>query len=258
MTCAAHRDAILDLARGVPMPAAIARAAEAHLSGCPSCEGELRRQRALTSALAVLASDPEGLPNAADLEARLVKRLVVEPAVASAGTSRPRDGARLAMAAAAVVLLLVGLWNWPLHRQRPEGATAGNAGAAERRPDAVLESPTPARPPAMTRAGEPAAPAAAAPNVTRRSRGHGRPVRAVSTVEFMTIPAAAGLPALESARIVRMQLPVAALPAYGVAMIPDASRTAVEADLLVGQDGQPRAIRLVSSRPASDTSRSRP
>jgi hypothetical protein len=42
-----------------------------------------------------------------------------------------------------------------------------------------------------------------------------------------------------------MQIPLTSLPAYGIEIAPDAKGTAVEADLLVGQDGQPRAIRLV-------------
>ena len=63
--------------------------------------------------------------------------------------------------------------------------------------------------------------------------------------DFMPVPDAAWLPQLESARIVRYQLPISALPAYGVPVIPDAARGAVTADLLIGQDGHARAIRLI-------------
>ena len=74
----------------------------------------------------------------------------------------------------------------------------------------------------------------------------------------MRIPSAVGLPELESGTVLRMELPLAALPEYGLDIAPDAMRTSVEADVLVGQDGQPRAIRLVgiSERVAQD-SRSR-
>jgi hypothetical protein len=68
------------------------------------------------------------------------------------------------------------------------------------------------------------------------------------TIEFLTLPTAIGLPRMESARIVRMELPVSALPAYGVAIAPDAPRTPVQAEFLIGQDGQARGIRLVSAR----------
>jgi hypothetical protein len=62
---------------------------------------------------------------------------------------------------------------------------------------------------------------------------------------FIALPAAAVLPEMESANIVRVSLPVAALPAYGVA-IGDLKQDVVEAELLVAQDGQARAIRFVS------------
>jgi len=62
----------------------------------------------------------------------------------------------------------------------------------------------------------------------------------------MALPAADRLPEFESGMIVRVELPVASLPAYGLEIVPDVARTPVKADVLVGQDGQPRAIRLVS------------
>ena len=64
-------------------------------------------------------------------------------------------------------------------------------------------------------------------------------------MEFVRIPSAIGLPELESGTVLRMELPLTALPEYGLDIAPDAMRTSVEADVLVGQDGQPRAIRLV-------------
>jgi hypothetical protein len=72
-----------------------------------------------------------------------------------------------------------------------------------------------------------------------------RPIQAVG---FVPIPSAEGLPEFESGQIVRLGIPVTALPNYGVE-IPPGSAAAVQADLLVGQDGQPRAIRLVKRTP---------
>ena len=62
---------------------------------------------------------------------------------------------------------------------------------------------------------------------------------------FVALPGAAVLPDIESADIVRVSLPVAALPAYGVA-IAGFRTESVEAELLVAQDGQARAIRFVN------------
>jgi hypothetical protein len=60
------------------------------------------------------------------------------------------------------------------------------------------------------------------------------------------VPSAARLPQFESGVIVRLSLPVAALPSYGVDISPASSGDAVEADVLVAQDGVARAIRLVN------------
>jgi len=72
---------------------------------------------------------------------------------------------------------------------------------------------------------------------------------------FVEVPGAAALPPMESGTIVRVALPVTALPAYGIQIIPDFDTYSVEADLLVAQDGMTRAIRLVDD---SQTSRSTP
>jgi hypothetical protein len=69
-----------------------------------------------------------------------------------------------------------------------------------------------------------------------------------STVEnFVALPNAVGLPALESGRIVRMEVPLTVLPAYGLEVVPDATPGPVQADFLIGQDGVPRAIRLAAN-----------
>jgi hypothetical protein len=60
------------------------------------------------------------------------------------------------------------------------------------------------------------------------------------------VPGAAGLPAMESGSLVRMDVPVSMLPALGLTP-PQANRTtSVKADLIVGQDGLTRAARLVN------------
>lgn len=66
--------------------------------------------------------------------------------------------------------------------------------------------------------------------------------------DFIALPGAAALPAFERGDIVRIEVPLISLPAYGIEILPDATPTIVPADLLVGQDGVPRAIRLVSDR----------
>ena len=63
---------------------------------------------------------------------------------------------------------------------------------------------------------------------------------------FVSIPYVAPLGRYERTEIVRMEVPVAALIAAGLPMrTPDAGARA-EADVIVGQDGRARAVRLIS------------
>lgn len=73
------------------------------------------------------------------------------------------------------------------------------------------------------------------------------PVVAVQPSGFVELPWSAGLPAFESGEIVRMEVPVASLPAYGIDISPGVGTRPLEADLLIGQDGFARAIRLVTN-----------
>ena len=59
------------------------------------------------------------------------------------------------------------------------------------------------------------------------------------------VPGAAALPEIESGSLVRIDLPVSALPALGI-MPPSGAVARVKADLIFGQDGLPRAVRLVN------------
>lgn len=71
-----------------------------------------------------------------------------------------------------------------------------------------------------------------------------RPIRPVVS-EFILLPGAATMPSLESGTLVRMDVPVAVLPSLGVK--PPVGRvTTVRVDLIVGQDGLARALRLVT------------
>ena len=110
------------------------------------------------------------------------------------------------LAAAAAVLIAVGLYPARTgHRDpRPDGSLAANAPAPSSVGEPLRETPGP----------------------------------------FVLVPGAAALPAMESGTLVRMDVPLALLPSYGVT--PPAGRTEpITADLIVAQDGLPRAIRLV-------------
>jgi hypothetical protein len=220
MTCQSHRQALLELARGVADVGA--GEAEAHVRACASCAAYLRRQRDLTAAVQALSADARNWTASSGVEKRLADAFATEQAVrpASTGHRVPDWRHALSTAAAVVIFMLAAAW-WsnptiaPGVQLAPHSEPAGDA----------------ARP---------------------QPPGHG--LEQVAAIEFVMIPAAAGLPPLESARIIRMEVPVSALPDYGLQVVSDGRRAAVEADLLVGQDGLARGIRLLPSQLAQDSS----
>ena len=73
----------------------------------------------------------------------------------------------------------------------------------------------------------------------------GAPLEPQPPSDFVIVPGAAALPPMESGELVRMDVEVSLLATLGVA--PPANRAArVRADVIVGQDGLPRAVRLVN------------
>ena len=77
---------------------------------------------------------------------------------------------------------------------------------------------------------------------TRRMAAPSQPRRYAS--EFVPWPNAEALPAFESGELLRLDLPSSMLSSLGLGS-PGSNVTAVTADVLVGQDGLARAVRLV-------------
>jgi hypothetical protein len=157
------------------------------------------------------------------------------------------------MAAAATLLLGAGaLAGWRLlQHPRP---VPGSAQAVT--PPAVSRPATPSVRPSTMAAGGPTV----RPSGARTTRLRPRPapkVPEIPPVEFVALPGAASLPRFESGSIVRVDLPLSSLAAYGVDISTSGGTGPVEADVLVGQDGEARAIRLVSNSSVSSFSRSR-
>jgi hypothetical protein len=279
MNCEALAEIILDMARGAAMPEAARLSVRRHMETCPSCAAEYARQRDLTTALQALAAEAQEWKAPAATEQRLLAAFAERLGPAAVAARQENDvpvGARVATsrwryALATAALLTLAVWGireagQPGNRRTDE--VPGKAGGSEATEDRAAAAAQARTPPAVSEHIDHAS--RTAPAVSERvdhasrtanaRRANPRPAnpRAASPVEFMRIPSAIGLPELESGTVLRMELPLAALPEYGLDIAPDAMRTSVEADVLVGQDGQPRAIRLVgiSERVAQD-SRSR-
>jgi hypothetical protein len=62
---------------------------------------------------------------------------------------------------------------------------------------------------------------------------------------FYPLPEADALPPLETAMVVRVQMPMASLRLMGLPVNEDSSVDPVQADVLLGQDGLARGVRLI-------------
>lgn len=239
MTCRDLDPDIVDLARNALSGPAAWRVRE-HVETCASCAARLERERLLTEAL----RDVDDAVPATRFD-RMEDDLLAAFAAQHPGPDRHRAAfaswraAHWLAAAAALVLAAAGWagWAWrDASKVTPEAVAAAPQGTALSQP-----VPTPV-------AGVSAAvvPTADAPAAARASRV-APPVPVVAALRFVPLPSAAGLPNLESGRVVRVEVPMGALPAYGIDVGPDDAARVVEADVLVGQDGQPRAIRFVNT-----------
>jgi len=157
-----------------------------------------------------------------------------------------RIGLSAAFAAAAIVLVVVRIWWTPaapsvsvIDPNQDIGRIPANPpGSGDVR---ILGAAPPPNP--IASVGEGRNDRSIAPG-RRRLIARRRPAMAIAEPsDFVPWPGSAGLPPLESGAFVRIDLPASLLPSLGV--LPPAHPGVVQADILVGQDGFARAIRLV-------------
>lgn len=243
MSCQNWRDAIVEIARGREVGAGTQAAVETHVDACDACSALLTREQHVTIRLKALAAASSGEMPSDDLRRRLMTAFRAEQRSPEPARHWPwRQWAAAAATLAAVVV-------WGLQDDRryspriPDQPVAG----PPQQPAAASPVPREAAP-VPDRGGDPE-PRSRPGTAVRRPPRRAAATPPINPEGFVLLPAAAGLPDFESGAIVRMELPVTMLPAYGVDLGPQLVQerdASVEADLLVGQDGQPRAIRLVS------------
>jgi len=219
--CSEYRPRLIEMARGLVAPDE-RRALMAHVEMCADCARALDDQLALSAALAGLAD--EALPEMAAIEVRVLAEFDHEAA-------RRRSASRWIFAAGLAAAALVGLV--ALQRRTPE-VRPGVAPAV-----VVEQAPV----------------SVATPVVVSR-----RPATAISRVRhtlakrpeveegqpFVPIPYTVPLAPEEQATVVHMQVSVAALISAGFNVTTSDPGAAIDADVLVSQDGRARAIRFNS------------
>lgn len=267
MNCQEIDSILIELVRG-ELPASSAVEAHAHAATCARCAALLSSQQNLSAALEAFASHtermqaPERIEAALKLEFRRQHAATTSPAFQQrTAASLPRSifRSRRTWAAAASALIVAGVivMNVKKSAVKPLAApeTKGQSPQlAKGKPDLPVTS---------TRLGNGAASnSKERPSVRRTSSRW--PLRAVAaphprlartsrpitndetTTSFYPLPYGSGLGLDEGWEMVRVAMPVSALAPLGVPVISEQESAGfVKADVVLGEDGMPRAIRFV-------------
>jgi hypothetical protein len=256
MKCAEFSEIVSDLARNEGLDEAVRESAMQHADACPRCDEELVMERTLSAALHALAAST----TAASAPARVEEILRGEMRQRRTVVAMPGPRARLwaiggvaGLAAAAlisIVLLKPGIFH-----PRGDGSSAGStqtAGATAQGSEATAQVA-----PASAGANASAAPGANSQSdgnpASNNSAGTGATGTASqdqdSDTEYATayvsLPSAEGATFAEDQTIVRVSLPPSALASFGFPVRAEGSDSIVLADFVLGEDGTPRAVRLV-------------
>ena len=213
VNCREFEGALVEMARGTSdeLPGL-----GAHLAICGACRKTLDAQRRLSAAASALASEAERFATPPGVEQ------VLRAELASMRGGRRRRFVYGVVGGAIAASLAV--WWWMAERPAPMVVVASNA---------VPEVAT----------------VVAQPATQKQARKPRRPaIRPAATPEqpFIAIPYTLPLEPYERADVMRMDLPVSALIAAGLPMSMMDPGARVQTDVLVGQDGRARAIRLIS------------
>ncbi len=254
MNCQDFEATILSMARAQLLDSAARRQTLAHIATCQACADLLADQQTLTAIVRQTARSlreenasvqVEGALRAAFRKQTLAAAApVANSSVVRRWLAQPSSRrALLATAAALLLFLFLGMRQWA--RTGQPAATVATVPTPSA-PNVADTRPTPV-PPEQ-------APARHLARSVRRPPSGVRP-RAVSGDEyneFIVLANDTQLVPLESGQVLRVEVPTSTLISMGLRITAEDVSKPVLADLLVGQDGLPRAIRFVRSGNAND------
>jgi len=243
MTCRYVEADLVDRARGAALDPDRAAAVDDHLHACPRCAARFVAERDLSRGLRRLSGVSEPPPVEGERADAARAAFAAAWTASRASAPRPSPSTRRAalataavLAAAAVLAIAIGTRD-----RRPAMSPAGVSAPP---PSAFVSRA--AAPPAETRITSTATAARPGPARSRRrpsvrsAASAPPPTQAVG--EFVVWPGAIDLPRFESGRLLRVAMPAAVAESLGVRPVPASG--IVQTDVLVGQDGYARAVRL--------------
>jgi hypothetical protein len=258
MNCEDFNNILAELADYKPMQADRRDEGVSHAAVCAGCAMKLVSSRALSSNLLLAAgAESEVAPPRVkqDLVAAFAKQhkvdgpsaAVVNPIVNIATRRRFVwwTAAAAAMAAAIVVAVMLSLWKETSLPVRPTQVATTSAVEPIQSP-AVIPAPVDS-PPAPGAVDAIRKPRLVAPQTDRKktSPATAETLAHSTAGEFMPLTYLADATAMDTGTVIRVQLSRSALVSLGLPTNIENSRDSVEAEVVVGDDGVARAIRLV-------------
>jgi len=251
MNCVKFEAVIVDLARGQMMDAGAREGGLAHARECARCGARLAAEQRLTAGMRALAAGDDLAEAPVALEATL-RAAFRQQATLPAPAALTRRFPVWPLVAAAGILVAFGLIINSWLRRPP----ASQPGVEVSGPPAPAPSPTRALPTPPSELAETRRP----PRVHRPAGRPGdaarrlNPAPMTDEAELGEVEVATGflpliydglLPPLESGQVIRVEVPRFALISYGLPLNAERADEPIKADVLLGQDGLARAIRLV-------------
>jgi hypothetical protein len=254
MKCQEIEPIIISLARGQLVEAAAREEALAHLDRCARCTIAFEEQQALTAGIRVAAeclANQGASPRVEEALRRAFREQLERVTARRIPPESPENWRwswRVIGAAGAMAILLLALLapenrlKSPPANQKQENHPATSSGGAPRQ-----KQDSQAR--TEGRGDQNQKPASNSAGSRRPSKRHGvrRNAESVNEVatRFYPLVEEGEMAPLESGLIVRVEAPASTFISLGLPITAESSNRPVQADLLLGQDGLPRAIRFL-------------
>ena len=257
MNCQRFEQLVSELARGQMMEADLRAEALAHSEDCEHCQARLRDEEKLTRGLQILAAEMETLVAPPEMELKLREafrtRHVAAPVLASNSSDASSRSRYWLVAVAAMLLVALSVAAMWWKSDAPEQTVAEKSAPKPAETPIVPSGPSgPIAEPAH-RAGNEGR-KRPTPKVAKRNSGTRKPEAQLAnhaTNEIATdfMPLGGGdvntVVLQDGGQIIRVRLRRSELLRFGFPVNMERYNENVKADVLVGVDGQARAIRFV-------------
>lgn len=231
MNCHEHEESLMDLARAQSADGEGREALLAHLDVCTYCQCRLSNQRSLTGGLLALAESNRSRQASECLEGSLRDSYRQRHTVAT----RSRQAiAWIAASAAAAVVIFFALRS-PI---APDSSLSGATAKIVKEKPVVPRRPAASADKQSITGPNPSTPGDQSPIARQVNHQKAEPELAY----FLPLD---DYEPIEMGVVVRMQLPGSLFGSLGVSLDEDQSGESIEADILIGEDGSARAIRIV-------------